>query len=201
MYKWIVSTGLVCLMAAPATGTTIRAQSIEQMAQKATEIVEGTISDVQSFDASGAINTRVTVTVSKDHRAPDDRATARAGEALVFVTPGGQRGEFAQMVPGTPTFSKGDRVLVFLWRDQPAAPLRLLGLTQGTYRLTPSPGGEVATSDRRGIRRVQSATGGMREVHEDPDAKLPAAALRSRIRQALRTSAPSASPATPEVGR
>ena len=101
-----------------------------------------------------------------------DRYKGSPGETLTFTVPGGQVGRYMNLVPGAPSFTRGDRAVLFLTSRGPRLPITT-GFTQGIYRVTMDARGAAAgaaAGDRHGgsahcSRRCQAkarAAGGVR---------------------------------------
>lgn len=57
------------------------------------------------------------------------------GERVTFTVAGGQAGHYVNLLPGAPTFTPGDLVVVFLTARGPRMPIAT-GFTQGIYRVS-----------------------------------------------------------------
>jgi hypothetical protein len=64
-------------------------------------------------------------------------------DSATFVVPGGEAGGRVLVVPGAPTFRRGDEVVIFLAGRAPALP-QPVGLSLGVYRVAPARGGASA---------------------------------------------------------
>jgi hypothetical protein len=177
------AAALIALLAAtPASATIVKAMTVEEMAREATAVVVATVTGTTSAWEEGRIVTRVTLAVS-------ERLRGAVGEdALEIAVPGGAVGDLAQQVPGTPQYSAGDEVFVFLWRGPEQRAYTVLGLSMGSFRIQRGVDKIEAVSDRRGIGQARpNATGALEVQHVPGDAelRLPLDTLRARVRAAL----------------
>jgi len=102
----------------------------EQLAERATTIVEGTVVESRSgYDPlHGSVATYTTVEVETVHR-------GRLGpESIVIREPGGRHGEMVHEVDAVPVYEVGERVFVFL-EPAPDGALRTVGMFFGKFRL------------------------------------------------------------------
>jgi hypothetical protein len=118
------------LAAAPAFASTFVAMSADELVSQADAVVVGQVIDrVSAWTESGRlIYTDNTVAVE----------TVVIGEAAAFVTVrtfGGQVGDVIVEAHGFPKFEDGERVLLFLARDEEVGAIRVLGHQQGQFRV------------------------------------------------------------------
>lgn len=173
-----------------AAATIVLEQSIEQLATQATSVVHGTVVLSRSVQTGGRWTTQVVVAVTE--RVKSDPADIMLLPTVGFVLPGGGDGELAQIVPGTPRYEIGDEVVVFLWRG-PDSTNRLLGLSQGTFRVSrPEPTAQtapLAISDRRQLstfrHKAGSAPGKSTPIQHGQLLELPLAELLNRVRSTI----------------
>ncbi len=96
-------------------------------------------------DASAIVHGRVEAVVPgwrADRRGIETVVTIRAveylkgdlGSTVSFRIPGGQLGAYRSIMPGAPTFSQGEEVVVFLSRSAAGGP-HLTGFSQGVFRV------------------------------------------------------------------
>ena len=98
------------------------------MTQLSSDILVGTVSSSESYWDGRRIMTRHVLETSDVWR-----GTERSGP-VYFVTMGGQVGEIAQRVSGSPHVRQGDEVVLFLARSQ-RDELHPVGLAQGVFYL------------------------------------------------------------------
>ena len=121
---------LVCVaLTARAGAVTVAPLSFDELVNESTAVVYGRVSDVrgQWSDDRRRIDSFVTIEVF-------GRYKGSAGESLTFTVPGGQVGRYMNLVPGAPSFTRGDRAVLFLTARGPRLPITT-GFTQGIYRV------------------------------------------------------------------
>lgn len=126
--------------------TTILPADFSEMVDASQVIVHGRVVGVASrlvADGSSAsrgtraIETLVTIAVMNPVKGV-------AGETVLFRVPGGQVGRYRRIVVGSPEFTRGDEVFLFLRGRPPGMPMPF-GLNQGVYRVMRSTGAAVVT--------------------------------------------------------
>jgi hypothetical protein len=125
----------------PAGASTFLALSRQEMVAQADSVIQGRVVEVASFwnEARTAILTEAVVEIEE----------TVLGDAAGYVrirTFGGQVGNYRIEAHGFPTFSKGERLLLFLEpENEKDGAHRVLGYLQGEYRIrTDARGNEVA---------------------------------------------------------
>jgi hypothetical protein len=124
------------LLASTARATTFVAMTERSLTRAADAIVVGTVGDMETVGApDGSIATLVTIRIERAVKGALD------GE-VVLQQPGGELAERGLVVPGSPSFTRGERNLLFITaaRDGSA---RTTALGLGQYRLTTGAAGEV----------------------------------------------------------
>lgn len=103
-------------------------------------------------------------------------------------------GGLRQVVAGVPTLAEGDEVVLFLWRSQLGADARLLGLSQGAFRVDRSrpKSPAEAVSDRSSLGLVRRDAAGLvpDEAESARELRLPLSSLLGRVRTRARGGAP-----------
>jgi hypothetical protein len=118
--------------------------TLAELAQGADVVVVGTVTSAHSAWSGGRLHTWCALTV-------DDAANRRVGESeLVIRHLGGAVGDYVMLVPGTPAFAPGDRVLVFA-RAEGNGVYHTVGLAQGVFRVSVRDGVRYAQQDLAGI--------------------------------------------------
>lgn len=148
---WIT---LMCgALVARAGAVTVAPLSFDELVNASTTVVYGRVSDVRGewSEDRRRIDSFVTVEVV-------GRYKGSPGETLTFTVPGGQVGRYMNMIPGAPSFARGDRAVLFLTSRGPRLPIPT-GFTQGIYRVTLDARGAalvlppaIDTADRRIVR-------------------------------------------------
>ena len=121
---------MICLcLAIPASATTVVPLSFEQLVNASQSIVYGRVSDVRArwTDDRRFIESVVTIEILRGMK-------GGALESIAFTVPGGQVGRYLNVIPGAPSFVRGDMAVVFLTAQGARLPVTT-GLTQGIYRV------------------------------------------------------------------
>ncbi len=158
----LCSTSLHAMVVVPA--------EFNEMVTASQTIVQGRIVDVRSYETAGrkTIESLVTVQVV-------DAIKGQPGATAYFKLPGGQVGRYRRVMVGTPQFTPGDEVVLFLKGSAPAVPMPF-GLTQGVYRVSRDVSG-------RAMVMPAVAGGAGRVVRGDPARRaLDLAAFTSMVR-------------------
>jgi hypothetical protein len=186
----LLAAVLSLVTAAPAAATVVVPLDDDGLADASTAVVRGRVTAILSrWDPSrGRLFTDVTVAV---HR-------VLAGELtpveITLRQPGGRVGDVEAWIDGSPTFHRGERVLLFLSERRDGS-LRVTHLYQGKFSLRhdPATGDEQAVRDDapHGVRSLRRpAMTGPRRVADLE------AWLRSRPARPRRGAAPVTAPAT-----
>jgi len=120
-----------------ARATVVVPADLNQLSREAVAIARGHIVAVepQWKDDRRGIETLVTLET-------ETYLKGSLGSAVQFRVPGGSLGRFRSVVVGAPQFTVGQHVILFLGSHGPTIPY-VLGLSQGVYRLTQSPQGDL----------------------------------------------------------
>ena len=186
-----LALSLLLLAACPSAATLVEDLSIEEMVQRADCVVLGRVVHV-SFEAEpgrSQIFTRVRIHVERcckeDARGMDVRRTVE----MRFE--GGSAGGITTEVDGMPRFGVGDRVLVFLFRNQGEDAFRPLGLSLGCFRSCRGErdGRPVLRRDLTGLSLLRRRADGEYEtVQGEPDPDRPHAPFVHQIESIARRS-------------
>lgn len=155
-------------LGAPALlqATTLIKMSVEQMAESATDIVVGTVSNVRSVWVNRTLMTLTTVAVSESIK-------GSGGVEVTVVTPGGidtdRAVPVAILYPGAPMLSPSEEVVLFLTSDESpvANAFTVVGYSQGKFSVV---------RDGADFTLAQGTT---------PDNQLPLVALKERVRDVV----------------
>ncbi|MCR4317139.1 MAG: hypothetical protein NUW37_12435 [Planctomycetes bacterium] len=117
-----------------ASATIAKFMDIPDLVEGSVQIVEGEVRAVEAqwLSDGSQIFTRVDIAVEQSW------LTGALGNSATIWIEGGEVGTTRQVVTGVPSFRCEEKVIVFLWQDSKAM-LRLTGLAQGKFRLTPVP--------------------------------------------------------------
>ena len=154
-WKSFLAVG-VLLLAAPAHGSTFLHMSRAELAAKASAVVVGNVLSVESFWTKSG---RVIVTEAMVE--VEDAVLGEAPSVVRVRTFGGTVNGYTVEAHGFPTFEKGQRLLLFLEKDQ-AEPdaTRVLGYQEGMYRVAfDKAGREVANPTVDAGARLLTADG------------------------------------------
>src|SRR5215212_2533301 len=122
---WPTCVLLLAALATPALATTIVLPADDQLVAKSPLIVEGTVISSQAVDRDGAIWTESVLHVEKVIK-------GTAPGAVTIREIGGIVGDRITHVYGTPVYTPGERVLVFL-DSHPAGGFRTVDLYVGKF--------------------------------------------------------------------
>jgi len=126
-----------CLAAAPAMATTMAELSQAELTYMADLVVEAEVEAVQAERADGAIWIKSVVTLRLTRVLKGD---AIEGDRVMLREWGGDLNGDVTEVASAPAYSVGERVLVFLEREERAGGMwRTLGMTQGKFTLVQEP--------------------------------------------------------------
>ena len=138
---------VVGLPASPANGSIVQGLDLQELVAHADRIVLGRVLFSESFRrADGQLGTWHRIDVEREIRghAPDERE-------VIVETLGGQMGDIAMRVEGEPSFSIGERVLVFVRDGGPYTAFRPVGMGQGVMRVRMEHGVETVSQNREGL--------------------------------------------------
>lgn len=188
----LVAVALLLFVGIPhARATVVLALDVEEMADEATDVVHGTVTSVAVVADQEGKRFWTVVEVDVAERLKGNRgAPASPRDILRVRLPGGTMGGLRQVVAGVPTLAAGDEVVLFLWRGHPGTDTRLLGLSQGTFRVDRSreTGPADAVSDRSGLGLVRRDATGLvpDEAEASRELRLPLPSLLDRVRARVR---------------
>jgi hypothetical protein len=159
----------------PLAGATLEQLSLDDMIQKSTAIVRGTVALSRTAASGPIIYTHYVVRVTENFK-------GNSPGTVDVAVPGGTANNVRQTFPGAPQFKTGDDYVFFLWTGRSGL-TQILGLTQGLFALS---AGSVntPTATRAASHEVMLEKGTGREV-KDQTIVMTLAALRARIQAAL----------------
>ena len=130
-----------------AYGTVVEAMNVETLASRSTHVVHGRVTQSGAAWVNGRIETRIELRIETLWGNPEDEAPT-----VTVAIPGGQVGELAQRVSGSPRLNVGEEVVLFLWREpaKTRGDFRIVSLNQGTYRVFREGSRTRAVSTREG---------------------------------------------------
>ncbi|MEO8683100.1 MAG: hypothetical protein ABI665_28905 [Vicinamibacterales bacterium] len=130
MRRSVVIALLCGLVSSSALATTMVPLSFTELVKASATVVYARVADVRgqwTADRQG-IESLVTLEVLTPFK-------GAPGERVTFTVAGGQAGRYINLLPGAPTFTEGDLVVVFLTARGPRLPIAT-GFTQGVYRVS-----------------------------------------------------------------
>lgn len=122
-----------------ARATLLKGLSLDDLCQRSGVILRGEVVSRAASWKGGRIYTRVTLRVKHSLR-----GAHRAGQTVSFWRLGGKVGRHVQLVRGSPTFRRGQRVLLFLSRR--GSHLFVTGMAQGRFALRQTTSGAGTTT-------------------------------------------------------
>jgi hypothetical protein len=157
-FRWalsLVPCALCLFLIAPADATVLLPADMTTIVTGSAVVVHGRVVDVTSALAEGRRSIYSVVTV-----AVDEALKGTPGRTVSFRIPGGQVGRYKRVVIGTPEFTPGEEVVVFLRGAPPQMPV-LFGLSPGVYRVRRSDASSRQAASNF-IGRVRAVAGSAR---------------------------------------
>ncbi len=147
-FQWLLGTLLaVLVVASPANGSVVQALELQELVAHADRIVLGRVLFSESFRRpDGQLGTWHRILVERELRGsvPDE-------QEVIVETLGGQIGDIAMRIEGEPSFTVGERVLVFMRDGGPYTAFRPVGMGQGVMRVRTEQGVETVRQSREGM--------------------------------------------------
>jgi predicted secreted protein len=129
-----------------AGATTVLKLSLKDLAKKSDSIVRARVEDeVARYDTNKEIYTYFTLRVLEPVKG------SKKDDIITIRQLGGVVDHIASIVPGTPSFKKGEEVVVFLTQKDAAGYPWVMGLQQGKYSVS---------QDENGQKRVRNELDG-----------------------------------------
>ena len=179
-FLWILFLAALTLLAVVANATTLARMRFEELARQATAIARVRCIGAESRWENGEIWTETRFVVIKQSK-------GRLPGIVAVRMLGGSVGNLHSRVEGIPSFHAGEEAYVFLWTRE-GEPLRLLGWSQGTFR--------IARDVRTGMETVtqESAAApvfdpGTRQFRQGGIRNLPVAVFQVKLKKALEKNA------------
>lgn len=175
-FLWILFLVALALLAVVANATTLARMSFEDMARQATAIARVRCLGSASFWENGEIWTETRFVVLEQNKGP-------LPEVIRVRMLGGTVGHLHSRVAEVPTFRASEEAYVFLWARQ-GEPLRVLGWSQGTFRIArdTQTGVETVTQDSAAGPVFDSE---MRQFRHGGIRNLPMAIFQLKLKKAL----------------
>lgn len=155
--------GIVFLGVNVAGATTVQKFTVSDLAKKSESIVLARVEDESARMEEGTkeIYTYITLRVLEDVKGAkrnDNAKNPKAEEMITIRQLGGSVGNLISVVPGMPTFRKGEEVVVFLSQKDRAGYPWVMGLQQGKY---------TVVTDENGFRQVRNELDGLTTMAQD----------------------------------
>jgi hypothetical protein len=174
-FLWILFFGGIALAAVVANATTLARLGFDELARQATAVARVRCLGSESKWDGGEIWTETKFEVV-------EREKGLLGNTVTVRMLGGRAANLYSHVEGVPVFRAGEEVYLFFWGKE-GEPYRVLGWTQGTFRIT---------RDRRtGVEKVtqessySSLDPQTRQFHGDGIRGLPVSVFHEKLRTAL----------------
>jgi hypothetical protein len=180
-FLWILLLAALALLAAVANATTLARMRFDQLAWQATAVARVRCLAATSFWENGEIWTDTNFEVV-------EQAKGFLPGVIKVRTLGGSVGHLHSRIEDVPVFYASEEAYLFLWGRE-RDPLRVLGWSQGTFRIARDArtGVETVTQDSSAVPVFDPRThrfqhGGIRN--------LPLAMFQLKLKKALAESAP-----------
>jgi hypothetical protein len=147
------------LTANPANASIVQGLELEELVAHSDQIVLGRVLFSECFQQPGGqLGTWYRIEIERELRGSDP------GESEIIVeTLGGRIGDLEMGVEGEPSFSVGERVLVFVRGGGPYTAFRPVGMGQGVMRVRTEQGVETVTQDLDGLMLMRRSAKGRLE--------------------------------------
>ena len=155
MHRLILSA-LVAACLAPLPGATLLNLSLDDMIQKSTAIVRGSLQPTSAAFRGAMIYTHYQVQVTNTYKG----APVRNWDVAV---PGGVVNRVQQAVAGAPMLTAGKDYLLFLWTSKTGL-TQVIGLSQGLFNVSSNSSGQLLSL----IHIYWSASSGRFDRPPDP---------------------------------
>jgi hypothetical protein len=175
MTRRLIIAGLAAVCGASLMGSTLLRLSLDDMIQKSTMIVHGTIQPGTSAAFRGSlIYTHYQLSVTTAYK-------GTPGQTIDVAVPGGILNGVQQPVAGAPTLTPGQDYVLFLWTSKSGLTL-VIGLSQGLFNVTTSAQGQVMVSRGAASAPMLDSSG---NAVTDSSLQMPLAQLVSTIQTVL----------------
>lgn len=180
-FLWILLLAALAVLAVVANATTLARMRFQELARQATAIARLRCLGVKSFWEGGEIWTDTNFEVV-------EQAKGSLPAVVKVRTLGGTLGHLHSRVEEVPAFHPGEEAYLFLW-GRAGEPLRVLGWSQGTFRIArdANTGVQTVTQDSAAVPVFD--TQARRFVHGGIR-NMPIAVFQMRLRKALEGSTP-----------
>jgi hypothetical protein len=150
---------LMAWPASPANGSIVQGLELAELVAHADRIVLGRVLFSESFRRpDGQLGTWHRIEVERELR-----GSAPGEHEVIVETLGGEIGDIAMRVEGEPSFTVGERVLVFVRDGGPYTAFRPVGMGQGVMRVRMEQGVQTVRQNREGLMLMRRNTDGRLE--------------------------------------
>jgi hypothetical protein len=170
-------------MTVAASTTVLVPADLWDLTRSADAIAYGRIVDVRTFVApvTRRIEREITFGVTEYYK-------GGLGPSVTFTVPGGQFGHYRTVMVGSPEFTEGEEVVLFLGTAGAASPY-IVGFAQGVFRVVP----DTRTGERFVLSPVLVRSGSLRgavPVQRGDPARVPLRleAFAAEVRRAIESS-------------
>ena len=165
---------LVAACCAPLPGSTLLKLSLDDMIQKSTAIVHGTVQPSYSAFRGAMIYSHYQVQVTNTYKG----APARTWDVAV---PGAAVNGVQQYFAGAPALTAGQDYLLFLWTSKTGL-TQVIGLSQGLFYVSTNTAGQLIVSRAAASATMLNASG---QTVTDSSLQMTLAEMVSRIQTVL----------------
>ena len=159
---------------APLPGATLLQLSLDDMIQKSTAIVHGTVQPTYSAIRGSMIYSHYQVQVTNSYKG----TAARTWDVAV---PGGAANGIQQYFAGAPALTTGQDYLLFLWTSKTGL-TQVIGLSQGLFTVSANSSGQLIVSRGASGETMLNASG---QVTTDSNLQMTLTQMSSRIQAVL----------------
>jgi hypothetical protein len=173
----LLTVAASCLTSLP--GSTLQRLSLNDMIQKSTMIVRGTIQPGTSAALRGPlIYTHYQLSVTTTLKGAPGQA---AVQNIDVAVPGGALNGIQQPVAGAPTLTPGQDYVFFLWTSKSGL-TQVIGLSQGLFNVTTNAQGQAIVSRGAASATMLDSSG---QAVADSNLQMPLAQLVGKIQSVL----------------
>jgi hypothetical protein len=174
MMRRLAMLATVVASLAPLRASTLQQLSLDDIIQKSTVIVQGTVKPSYSAFHGSVIYTHYQVQVSKTFK-----GTSHAW--IDLAVPGGVADGIQQDFAGVPAFTTGQNYLLFLWTSKSGL-TQVIGLSQGLFNVAMNAQGQLIVSRGAATETMVNTAG---QVVTDSAIKMPLGQMKKHIQVLL----------------
>lgn len=153
-------SAIATLWGASAQAAVVEAYDVEELAARASDVVQGEVLDMKAMWVKKHIVTDVEIKVERCYKGPCE------SRVIVVRVLGGQVGDLVMSASGMAQYTPGERVLLFLEPRGATNDFRTTGLAQGKFRIQASARGPLASRDAKGLQLFGMHKGAAEQLHE-----------------------------------